>query len=75
MPSSTTATATAGAAKAAAGVFHLSAAGLLPGRYRVIGPAPASSALTDEQLREHARQAVAESGITKPAPYLPMVLR
>ncbi len=48
------------------GLFHLSAAGLLPGRYRVIGSAPASSALTDEQFREHARRAVAESGITKP---------
>ncbi len=49
------------------GLFHLSVAGLLPDRYRIIGSAPASSALTDEQFRDHARRAVAEFGITKPA--------
>jgi Glucose-6-phosphate dehydrogenase, NAD binding domain len=37
------------------GLFHLHVAGLLPREYRVIGSAPESFALTDEQFRAHAR--------------------
>ena len=42
------------------GLFHLHAAGLLPDEYRIIGSAPKSSAMTDEQFRAHAREAVAD---------------
>jgi glucose-6-phosphate 1-dehydrogenase len=49
------------------GLFHLAAAGLLPDRYRIIGSAPPSSALTDDEFRERARQAVEQFGNTKPA--------
>jgi glucose-6-phosphate 1-dehydrogenase len=48
------------------GLFHLHAAGLLPREYRVIGSAPTSSALTEEQFRVHAKDAVAKFGVTKP---------
>src|SRR5579863_9644663 len=47
------------------GLFHLSAAGLLPDSYRIVGSA--RRPLTDEQFREQARQAVAEFGTGKPA--------
>ena len=40
------------------GWFHLYAAGLLPKEFRLIGSAPPSSAMTDEQFREHARAVV-----------------
>jgi glucose-6-phosphate 1-dehydrogenase len=49
------------------GLFHLAVAGLLPDGYRIIGSAPSTSALTDEQFRERARQAVEQFGNTKPA--------
>ena len=49
------------------GLFHLSRAGLLPHDYRIIGSAPAAFALSDAEFREHARQAVGEFGIGKPA--------
>jgi glucose-6-phosphate 1-dehydrogenase len=48
------------------GCFHLYAAGLLPKEFRLIGSAPPGAAMTDEQFREHARQACAEFCITKP---------
>ena len=48
------------------GLFHLHVAGLLPHEYRVIGSAPKSSALTDEEFRADARDAVTQFGITKP---------
>ena len=48
------------------GLFHLAAAGLMPERYRIIGSAPAKSAMTDEAFREHARQAAEQFGTTKP---------
>jgi glucose-6-phosphate 1-dehydrogenase len=48
------------------GLFHLAAAGLLPRNYRIIGSAPLSSALTDEQFRAHAKDAVAQFGPTRP---------
>jgi Glucose-6-phosphate dehydrogenase, NAD binding domain len=55
------------------GLFHpeardqgsLAAAGVMPDRYRIIGSSRRS--LTDEQFREHARQAIAEFGSTEPA--------
>jgi len=46
------------------GLFHLAAAGLMPGRYRIIGSSRRS--LTGEQFGELARQAIAEFGISKP---------
>ena len=46
------------------GLFHLFVAGLLPGKYRIVGSA--RRALTDDQFREHARQSVAEFGTTEP---------
>jgi glucose-6-phosphate 1-dehydrogenase len=48
------------------GLFHLATAGLLPEGYRIIGSAPGRSTLTDQEFRDHARQAVAEFGISKP---------
>ena len=48
------------------GAFHLAAAGLLPERYRIIGSAPAASAMSTEAFREHARQAVEQFGSSKP---------
>src|SRR5258708_22421863 len=46
------------------GLFHLAAAGLMPGRYRIIGSSRRS--LTGEQFGELARPAIAEVGISKP---------
>jgi len=46
------------------GLFHLAAAGLLPDRYQIIGSS--RRALTDEQFRDLAREAVAEFGASKP---------
>jgi glucose-6-phosphate 1-dehydrogenase len=46
------------------GLFHLAAAGLMPDRYRIVGTARRPS--TDDEFREHARQAVAEFGSSKP---------
>ena len=43
----------------------LTAAGVMPDRYRIIGSSRRSR--TDEQFREHARQAIAEFGSTEPA--------
>jgi glucose-6-phosphate 1-dehydrogenase len=48
------------------GLFHLAKAGLLPARYRIVGSAPAQSALSGEEFRKHAREAVAEFGRSKP---------
>ena len=48
------------------GLFHLANAGLLPRGCRVVGSAPAGSALSDEAFRQHARDAVAEFGLAKP---------
>src|SRR5207248_7402971 len=53
-----------GAAQAAAGLFRLAVAGLMPDKYQIIGSA--RRGLTDEQFREHARQATAEFGTVKP---------
>ena len=48
------------------GLFHLAAAGLMPRKYRIIGTSPASSAISTDQFREHARQACQDFCITKP---------
>jgi glucose-6-phosphate 1-dehydrogenase len=48
------------------GLFHLSVAGLMPHRYRIIGSAPIRSEITDEQFVQHARQAIEEFGTSKP---------
>jgi Glucose-6-phosphate dehydrogenase, NAD binding domain len=46
------------------GLFHLAAAGLMPGRYQIIGSSRRD--LTDEQFGELARQAIAGFGTSKP---------
>ncbi|MEU8777013.1 glucose-6-phosphate dehydrogenase [Streptomyces sp. NPDC048606] len=48
------------------GLFHLARAGLMPARYRIVGTAPASEALTDTEFRAHARQAVTAFGRARP---------
>src|SRR5262245_22919718 len=47
------------------GLFHLASAGLMPGRYQIVGSSRRN--LTDEQFVELARQAITEFGISKPA--------
>jgi glucose-6-phosphate 1-dehydrogenase len=49
------------------GLYHLFVAGLLPEGFRIIGSAPTESALSDEDFRQHARDAVSQFGNTKPA--------
>jgi glucose-6-phosphate 1-dehydrogenase len=46
------------------GLFHLANAGLLPARYRIIGSA--RHALTDDEFRRQAKDAVTEFGLAKP---------
>jgi glucose-6-phosphate 1-dehydrogenase len=46
------------------GLFHLAEVGLMPERYRIVGTA--RRAITDDQFREQARQAVAAFGRSKP---------
>jgi glucose-6-phosphate 1-dehydrogenase len=46
------------------GAFHLAVSGLMPGRYQIVGSARGH--MTDEQFREHARQAIADFGTVKP---------
>jgi glucose-6-phosphate 1-dehydrogenase len=48
------------------GMFHLAAAGLLPHKYRIIGTSPAKFAISNEEFREHAKQACQDFCITKP---------
>ena len=48
------------------GLYHLFVAGLLPEGFRIIGSAPTESALSDEDFRKHARDAVSQFGNTKP---------
>ena len=40
------------------GLFHLAAAGLMPERYRIIGSARSSSAMTDDAVPRARREAV-----------------
>jgi glucose-6-phosphate 1-dehydrogenase len=49
------------------GLFHLAAAGLLPSRYRIVGSAPARHALTPDEFRRRAKDAVAEFGLVEPS--------
>jgi len=49
------------------GLFHLAKSGLLPHGYRIIGTAPAQSAMTEEQFRAHAKSAVAQFGLAMPS--------
>jgi glucose-6-phosphate 1-dehydrogenase len=49
------------------GLFHLAKAGLMPARYQVIGSSRAKSALSDDDFRKHAKDAVREFGSSKPA--------
>jgi glucose-6-phosphate 1-dehydrogenase len=46
------------------GLFHLAAAGLMPDKYQIIGSSRRS--VSNEQFREHARQAIAEFGTREP---------
>ena len=48
------------------GLFHLASAHLLPEHYRIVGTAPAQFAISPEEFRKHAHDAVAEFGIAKP---------
>jgi glucose-6-phosphate 1-dehydrogenase len=48
------------------GLFHLTVAGLMPDKFRIIGSAPAEWAMPEDQFRRHARDAVEEFGIAKP---------
>jgi len=48
------------------GLFHLAAAGLLPQNYRIVGTARSRGAPSGADFKEHARQAIAEFGTTKP---------
>ncbi len=48
------------------GLFHLAVAGLLPPSYRVVGTGRSRNAPSEADFREHARQAVAEFGTSKP---------
>ena len=49
------------------GLFHLAKSHLLPKNYRIVGSAPAKYAMTDDEFRAHAKKAVAEFGLAKPA--------
>ncbi|MFD0502256.1 hypothetical protein ACFQ0G_03365 [Streptomyces chiangmaiensis] len=49
------------------GLFHLAQAGLLPDRYRIVGSAPAQSAVSDDDFRKHARDSVATFGLSEPS--------
>ena len=48
------------------GLFHLAVAGLLPQKYRIIGSAPASSAISNEEFRARAKQAAQDFCTSKP---------
>jgi glucose-6-phosphate 1-dehydrogenase len=48
------------------GLFNLHCTGLMPERYRVIGVSRQASALSDEEFRERAREAVEQLGMRKP---------
>src|SRR5579863_2837837 len=48
------------------GLFHLAVTGLLPPSYRIVGTAPSRGAPSEGDFKEHARQAIAEFGTTRP---------
>ncbi|GAA2717103.1 MULTISPECIES: glucose-6-phosphate dehydrogenase [Streptomyces] len=49
------------------GLYRLARAGLMPRSYRIVGSAPAADALTDEEFRARAKEAVAAFGSEPPA--------
>jgi glucose-6-phosphate 1-dehydrogenase len=49
------------------GLYHLSVAGLLPRKYKIIGSSPAANAMSAEDFRAHAKDAVTQFGNTKPS--------
>ncbi|MDT3444883.1 MULTISPECIES: glucose-6-phosphate dehydrogenase [unclassified Pseudofrankia] len=49
------------------GLFHLAAAGLLPSKYRIVGSAPVKGAVTPDEFRRRAREAVDEFGLVTPS--------
>ena len=49
------------------GLFHLAAAGLLPRKYRIIGTAPASFAISTDEFRDRAKVSAQEFCVTKPS--------
>jgi glucose-6-phosphate 1-dehydrogenase len=49
------------------GLFHLAAAGLLPRKYRIIGSAPVAAAISTDEFRNRAKQAVQQFCMTKPS--------
>jgi glucose-6-phosphate 1-dehydrogenase len=49
------------------GLFHLAVAGLLPERYRIIGSSRSKSALSVEQFRKNAYDAVLQYGVNEPS--------
>ncbi|HEY7106015.1 MAG TPA: glucose-6-phosphate dehydrogenase [Acidimicrobiia bacterium] len=49
------------------GLYHLSSAGLLPKRYRIIGSAPAEYAISTAEFRTRAKQDVREFGSVAPS--------
>ena len=49
------------------GLFNLHCAGLMPEGYRVIGVSRRTSALSDDDFRERAREAVADRGMREPS--------
>ena len=48
------------------GLYHLFVAGLLPDKFRIIGSSPSQFALSDDDFRAHAREAVTQFCNTKP---------
>jgi glucose-6-phosphate 1-dehydrogenase len=48
------------------GLFHLFEAGLLPPGFRIVGSSPAAFAMSTDEFRQHAHDAVREFGRTKP---------
>jgi glucose-6-phosphate 1-dehydrogenase len=48
------------------GLFHLAMAGLLPERFRIIGSAPTAFAMTTDQFRTYASDAVRQFGTNTP---------
>ena len=48
------------------GLFHLAKSGLLPENYRILGSAPERFAMSENEFRRHAHDAVADFGAAKP---------
>jgi glucose-6-phosphate 1-dehydrogenase len=48
------------------GLFHLAKSGLLPAGYRIIGSAPHDCLMTDDEFRQHAKDACLQFGLAKP---------